>query len=148
MNMLNRFCFRISILSLLVFLATSCHKTVVKTKAQLITQSSWKFSKATANGTDVTANVTACLKDNIYLFAVNGTGTINESTNVCSPSTAGTFTWSFQTNETILHLSAALFPGGSNDFTLVTLNETNLIISQVMTISPYPPTTVEVTFIH
>ena len=146
--MLSRFYFRISIITLIAVLISGCHKAVVKTKAQLVTQSSWKFSKATANGTDVTANVTACLKDNIYLFVVNGTGTIDESTSVCSPSTAGTFTWSFQTNETILHLSAALFPGGSNDFTLVTLNETTLIVSQVMTIPPYPATTVEVTFIH
>lgn len=147
--MIKRFFLTIAVMvSIVVLTSTDCHKAIPKTKAQLVTQASWKFSTATANGTDVTANVSACLKDNIYLFVSNGTGTINESTNVCSPSTAGSFTWSFQTNETILHLSAAIFPGGSNDFTLVTLTETNLVVSQVMTISPYPPTTVVVTFIH
>ncbi len=119
-----------------------------KTKTELISQSTWKFSTAFAGSTDVTANVHACLKDNIVTFNANGTGNVNESTNVCSPSYAGNFTWSFQSNETVLFMSAPLFPGGSGTFNLVSLTETNLVVSQDMTIPPYPTTNVKVTFIH
>ena len=140
----------ITISAITLFLFTTCGKdTKVKTKTELITQSSWKFDKATAVGLgDISSQVPACIKDNIYVFASNGTGTINESANVCAPSSAGTFTWSFQNNETMLQLSAALFPGGSSSFTLVSLTEINLVISQLMTITPLPPTTIEITLKH
>ena len=120
-----------------------------KSKTELLTQGNWKFDHATASGAgDISNSVNACIKDNIATFSSNGTLVIDESTNVCSPSYAGNYTWSLQNGETILHLSAPLFPGGSNDFTLVSLNETNLVVSQTMTIPPYPTTTVEVTFKH
>jgi lipocalin-like protein len=120
-----------------------------KTKTQLITQASWKMSTVSAAGFgDITAQIPACYKDNVYTFASNGSGNVDESTNVCSPSTAGAFTWSFLNNETTLHISTTLFQGGSSDFSLITLNETNLVVSQMMTIAPLPATTVTVTFIH
>jgi hypothetical protein len=120
-----------------------------KTKTELITQSTWKLSTVNAAGFgDVTAQIPACYKDNIYTFVSNGSGSVNESTTVCSPTTAGPFTWGFLNNETTLHISTTLFQGGSSDFSLVTLNETNLAISQVMTIAPLPSTTVTFTFIH
>jgi hypothetical protein len=44
----------------------------------------------------------------------------------------------------VLHISTVLITGGSNDFTLVSLTETQLVVSQ-----NYPPIgTVTVTFIH
>lgn len=140
----------VTISAITLFLFSTCGKDVkVKTKTDLITQSSWKFDRATAVGLgDISSQVPACIKDNIYVFASNGTGTINESANVCAPSSAGVFTWSFQNNETMLQLSAALFPGGSSSFTLVSLTEINLVISQLMTIAPMPPTTVEITLKH
>lgn len=118
-----------------------------KSKTELITQSSWKFDKATAAGFgDVSSYIDACYKDNLITFATNLTGTVNESTVVCSPSSAGNFTWSFQSNESILSISATLFPGGSGNFTLETLNETNLVISQDMTLPPPVSITANVTF--
>jgi len=118
------------------------------TKTDNISKSNWKFDKATAGGVDVSANVTACLKDNVVLFVSNGTGSVDEGASVCAPSYAGAFTWSFQTNETMLHISSIIFPGGSNDFTLVSLDDTKLVASQMMTFAPFPPTLVEVTFKH
>ncbi len=146
MNMQKQFI----LLLLISFFFGSCQKTpaVVITNTDRISASSWKFDHATSGGVDVSSQVPACLKDNIYVFNSNGSGSVDESLNVCSPTTAGAMTWSFQTNETILHISAPLFPGGANDFTLVTLNSTNLVVSQVMTIPPNPPTTVEITFKH
>lgn len=113
-----------------------------------ITRSSWKFSSAKAGGIDVTAQVPACFKDNTMVFVANGTGTISEGANVCVPASPATFTWTFQNNGTEINMSTPLVAGGSGVFTIVRLNETNLIVSQQMTIAPNPPTTVELTFIH
>ena len=124
----------------IVFLSlfAACKKSAhVKTNTELLTQSSWKFDHATAQGFgDISAQIPSCYKDNIVVFASNGTGNVDEATNVCSPSTAGSFTWNFQTNETVLHLSTILFSGGSTDFTIVSLNETNLVISQNVILPP------------
>ena len=141
-----------SIIVLAFLFITGCKKdsnpAPAKTKTQLISQSPWKFDHATASGIDISSSVQACFKDNIATFTSAGSMTLDEGTTVCSPSYAGTYTWTFQSSETILHLSAPIFTGGSNDFTLVSVNETNLVVSQVMTVAPNPPTTVEVTFKH
>lgn len=140
-------------LSATLFLA-SCGKEgdntpAPKTKTELITSSPWVFLSASANSTDVSsAPQLACFKDNTITFTSSTAGNITEGTIICSPTTAGNFTWSFQSGETIVRLSAPLFPGGSNDFTLVSLNETNLVLSQAMTIPPIGATTIQVTFKH
>ena len=132
------------------FFFTSCDKNETPaptppTKTELITKSSWKFSTALAGSTDVSnAPQLACFKDNIITFSTNLTGNINEGTNICSPTTAGSFTWNFASSETILHISTVLITGGSNDFTLVSLTETQLVVSQ-----NYPSIgVITVTFIH
>jgi hypothetical protein len=139
-------------IAIVFLLFTGCGKdkdpVPAKTNTQLISQSPWKFDRATAGGTDISGSVNACFKDNIATFTSSGSMTLDEATIVCSPSYAGPYTWAFQSNETILHLNAPIFTGGSNDFTLVSVNATNLVVSQIMTVSPYPPTTVEVTFKH
>ena len=113
-----------------------------------ITKSSWKFSSAKASGMDVTGQVPACFKDNTILFVANGTGTIAENTSVCTPPSPSSFTWVFQNNGTEINLSTPLVSGGSGVFTIVLLNDVSMVVSQNMTIAPYPPTTVELTFIH
>lgn len=127
----------------------SCSKgSKAKTKTELLTQASWKFDKAVAVGIgDISSQVQACLKDNIITFQSNGNGSVDESTNVCTPSTAGSFTWSFQSNETVLQVSTTLF-GGSGTFDIVSLTETNFVLSQVMTFPPLPAMTVEITLKH
>jgi hypothetical protein len=147
---------RLNLIITLSLLATiflgSCSKSsddsTSKTKTELITQSSWRFDHATAAGFDVSSQIPSCFKDNVVTFSSSNTGSVSEGTDVCSPSYAGNFTWAFQSNESMLHLSASLFSGGSGDFTIVSLTETNLVISQQMTIAPYPATTVEITFKH
>lgn len=121
-----------------------------KTKTQLLTQATWKFSSASAAGLDITNNaLLTCIKDDITTFVSNGTGNISDGTILCSPTTGGNFTWSFQSGETVLSLSASLFPGGSGTFNIITLNETNLVVSQNVVI---PPSTtsinVQFTFVH
>jgi hypothetical protein len=120
-----------------------------KTKTELISQSSWKFSAATVGGSDVSGFIQACQKDNTLVFVSAGTGTLDEGATKCNSGDPQTrpFTWSFMTNETVLHVSTVFFTGGSSDFTLVTLSETQLIISQNVTISGTSQNAV-VTFIH
>jgi hypothetical protein len=142
----------LSVFALAFLSLTGCEKESdpppPKTNTELIIQSSWKFDKAASGGVDVSGLVPACWKDNVAVFVSNGTATVDESTNVCSPSIAGSFMWEFQSNETILHLSAPLFPGGSNDFTIVSLDETNLVVSQNITIPPAGAQNVVFTFKH
>ena len=143
----------IVILAISVLIFAACKKDSnndkPKTNTDFLTQATWKFSSASASGFgDVSSQVPDCYKDNIYTFVSDGSGNVNESTNVCSPSTAGPFTWNFTSNETGLHISTPLFASGSSDFTIVSLTETNLIVTQTMTIAPLPPTTVQVTFVH
>jgi hypothetical protein len=140
-----------TVLCFTALLFTNCDKDdnpnppATKTKTELISQGTWKFSTAFAGSTDVSnAPQLACFKDNIITFSANLTGNINEGTNICSPTTAGPFTWNFASSEAMLHISTVLISGGSNDFTLVSLTETQLVTSQ-----NYPPYgTVTVTFIH
>lgn len=134
---------------------TACNKegegNHPKTNTDLLTQASWKFDHATAVGFgDVTAQIDACYKDNIITFSSNGTGNVSEETIVCSPTTSGNFTWTFQSNETVLSASASLFTGGSGNFSIVSLTETNLVISQPVTLPPpiSVATTVEFTLKH
>jgi hypothetical protein len=131
-------------------LFSSCDKTdeAPPTNTDYITKSSWKFSGAKASGIDVTAQVPACFKDNVMVFAINGTGTINEGANVCASPAPSTFTWTFQNNGTQINLSTPIVSGGSGLFTIVLLNDATLTVSQTMTIAPNPPTNVELTFIH
>lgn len=120
-----------------------------KTNTQLLTQGTWKFSGATVGGSDVGPFLQTCQKDNILTFAAAGTGILDEGPTKCNAGDPQTnsFTWNFQTNETVLFISATLFTGGSSTFNLVTLSETQLIVSQNVTVGGSPQNAV-VTFIH
>lgn len=124
-----------------IFTLSSCQEDdnlpVIKTKTQLITQGAWRFDKAFQGTFDVSAQVPICYKDNVVSFTSGTAGTVNNPV-VCTPTdtTPATFTWSFQSSETVLSLNAALFPGGSNTFNIVTISETSLVISQDVIIPP------------
>lgn len=130
---------------------TGCQKDPApKTKTQLLTQASWKFSTASASGTDITNNAAiACIKDDVITFTSSNTGTITEGTIVCSPTTAGSFTWSFQSGETQLQMSSGIYPSGSGLFTITALTETSLTITQNVVIPPSSSAIpVSATYIH
>lgn len=141
-------------LSATLFLS-SCDKDdntpAPKTKTELLTTNgSWKFSSAAVGGTNVNALLQACQKDNVMTFvAVGLTGTLDEGLTKCNMADPQTtpFTWSFASGETVLNISATLFTGGSSAFTLVSLNETQLVVSQNITVGGTPQNAV-VTFIH
>lgn len=120
-----------------------------KTKTELITAGSWRFSSATVSGTDVSSFFQTCQKDNVVTFAAAGTGILDEGASKCNAGDPQStpFTWNFASNETQLFISATLFTGGSNTSTIVTLNEAQLIISQQVIVSGTPQTAV-FTFVH
>jgi hypothetical protein len=144
----------LSFLMFSILISSSCNKDddspPPKTKTQLISQSTWKFSGATVGGNDVSAFLQTCQKDNILTFsATGGTGTLDEGATKCNSGDPQTnpFTWNFLNSETELFISATLFSGGSSTFTLVSLTETTLVLSQVITVSGTAQTAI-VTFIH
>jgi len=110
-----------------------------KTKTELLTKAAWKFDNAKMAGTDISNNAAlACYKDNVMVFNSSLGGTIDEGGNVCTNPAPPTFTWSLLNTEAILNISAILLPGGTSNFTLVSVDETNLVVSQNVTIPPSP----------
>lgn len=119
--------------AILVFF--SCKKSdsnKPETNTDFLTKASWKFDKATLGGTDVSSLLQTCQTDNVLTFSANGSGNIDEGATKCQSTDAQTdpFTWNFASNETVLHASAVFFTGGSNDFNIITLNDTQLVLSQ------------------
>jgi hypothetical protein len=111
---------------------------------ELITSSPWKFSRATANGLDVSAFVDQCIKDNLLTFTVatpNNTGNMNEGASKCNAADPQQveFTWTFDESFQKMAITSVgggaipLLPGGGNEFTLVSVNQTQMVLSQTVT---------------
>jgi hypothetical protein len=120
-----------------------------KTKTELLSTGTWKFSSATVGGIPVSSQLQSCQKDNIMTFTSTGTGTIDEGGSKCNTGDPQTqpFTWNFASSETILHVSAVFFTGGSNDFNIIEISETTLKGSQPIEVGPSTQTAI-VTFVH
>ena len=130
-----------------------------KTKTELISASVWKYNDAKIdsdnNGTGDVALpagvVDACTTDNTIQFTSNGNGTVNEGPTKCDPADPQTFpfTWNFTSNESILNFSSSLFAGVGGDFKIISLTDTELVLSKTITQPPIPlPFTVVITFKH
>ena len=121
-----------------------------KTKTELLTQGSWKFKSAFIGATDYSSSLQACQKDNIYTFVAAGTGTADEGLTKCNGADPQTFslTWNWVSNETILHINTTLFSNTSNDFTLISLSETELVVDTWYTPPVGPSLLIRVTFQH
>ena len=93
MYMKKKFYYFLVLIAANFFIYSSCHKSdytapPAKTKTELLTQSSWRFNSATANGTDISNQAPpfdACRKDNIITFTASGGGNVNEGPTSCSP---------------------------------------------------------------
>jgi hypothetical protein len=148
MKPIRSFLFVVCAASLLL----ACNKSgsdTPKTNTELIAQSSWKFDHAMVGGSDVSSLIQACQKDNVLSFSSMLTGSVDEGATKCNSGDPqqNPFTWNFASNETILHISTVLFTGGSSDFTLVTLSDTQLVVSQNVNIAGTSQNAV-ISFIH
>lgn len=133
-----------------------------KTKTELITSAAWKYQSAGIdsdnNGTidfpipnpPALGSLPACQTDNVSTLVSNGSGTIDEGPTKCAPADpqTATFSWAFQNNETEINFTGAALAGQSGVFKIITLNETNLVLSQQRTISGLGLVTVIATFKH
>lgn len=144
-----------------MLLIISCQKegSGAKSKTELIASASWKYESAAIdsdnNGTGETplpaGILEACQTDNLLIFAANGSGTVDEGATKCNAGDPQTvpFTWTFGTNETVINFSSAVFAGVSGEFKIITLTETQLVLSKSITVSPLPfPVTVIASFKH
>ncbi len=124
------------------------------TKTELLVKGPWLLLKAEAAGIgDVTDQLEDCMKDNILTFTSTanrqGTGIADEGALKCYATQQTAFTWTLDAAETTLTSDKPLFTGGSLDFTVVSLNETNLVVKQQMTIPGAPmPFMVTLTLKH
>lgn len=150
--MKNRFPSILTVLVLSLILVTGCNKddddTPAKTKTELLTASTWKYSSVTTSGVDASALFEDCELDNTFTFATAGTGVADEGATKCDSGDPQTqsFTWGLVSSETILHLSSELYEGTGNDLTITTLSSTQLVVTFVIDLGT--PTTFVVTFIH
>lgn len=115
-----------------VLFFSSCNKndSPPPTNTDYIIRAAWKFDKATSGGFDVSGTINACYKDNIMTFQANGNGVLDEGATKCNsgdPQTTN-FTWNFTNNATTLNISATLFAGQTGSLTVLTLNETQMVL--------------------
>jgi hypothetical protein len=126
-------------IALALFIVQACKKensAKQQTRTEIISSQPWKFDKAIVSGLDISSQIPACYKDNLYTLRADKTGSIDESTNVCSPSTAGNLTWRFSTNEDSLILSVPLVAGFSGAFKIDSLGTTIMKLSQTVNVPP------------
>ncbi|MEO5948702.1 MAG: hypothetical protein ABIP79_17940 [Chitinophagaceae bacterium] len=135
---------------LALVILSSCQKDVdtpdTKTKTELLSQGTWKYKSATVSGSAY--SIPACQQDNIYTFLATKMGSMDEGATKCNindPSPVP-FTWSFESGETSILFSVPLF--GANSVTLVSISQTELVLSYPYT-PPFGPTLlIVVTFTH
>jgi len=125
---------RLVILSFIIFV--SCHKdrdsNPAKTKTELLTAGTWKYTAATINpaydyygdGTTVTnifEIMKTCEKDDFETYKANGIWEYREGPTECDPTDPQDFSlpWSFTANETKLLV-------GSDELTILELTATTL----------------------
>lgn len=119
------------------FLACQKEKSAkAPTKVEILSSQVWKFDKATVAGQDISNQIPVCYQDNLFTLKADKTGSIDESTNVCTPSSAGTFTWRFSTGEDSLIISIPLVAGFSGSFKIDSISMTVLKLSQTVNVPP------------
>jgi hypothetical protein len=133
----NRFLPAVIVTSLLILTwagqkSTNDNNSGTKTKTDLLVQNTWKFDNVKVAGVDASSYLEDCDKDNVLTFVNNGAGTADEGATKCDAADPQTvpFTWAFQNSETELKADVPLFPLGNDTFTLVSLTETQLVVSQ------------------
>ena len=111
---------------------SNCNKTdnPPPTNSDYITKAQWKFDKATSSGADVSGFLDACYKDNLMTFQMNGNGVFDEGLIKCNSSDPQTtnFTWNFVNDGSLLNVSAGIIAGQSGNFTIISLNDTQMVL--------------------
>jgi hypothetical protein len=126
-------------------------------KTTLIAQQSWKFNNAGIDpdkdgniNTDISGFINDCLKDNVVSFSSsNGTGSMDEGTNVCNSASQTTpFTWAFANNESNINISGNVIAGKGGQYKIIALSATQFSLSKDTTITGFGATTIVVNLKH
>jgi hypothetical protein len=138
----------IALFLFVLFTTASCSKDEDdgSSTIALIVQGPWKFSKATASGIDVSGLIETCIKDNILIFQTGtpqNPGTLNEGATRCNASDPQMidFFWEYDASFKKMSItgvgggSVPILPGGSNEFNLVRISQTEMVLSQNVTFS-------------
>lgn len=118
-----------------------------------LTQSKWKLTSVMVLGTDLTSNMKACQKDNLYQFGTNKTITAFEGASKCADSAANSKTdgnWQLINMDKQLTLSGSSIAEsfgikGNLTVDVMTLNATTLAVKKDTAISGLR-TTINITF--
>lgn len=146
---------------LLSFLSlAACSKSgSTKSKTELISSATWKFSQAgldnNGDGTiDVAAPsglVEACVTDNLVTFKSDKTGVVDEGATKCAstdPQTSA-FTWALSADETQITFSGALVAGIGGDAKIIEISDSRFVLSKSIAVSGFPiPLPVVVVLVH
>ena len=132
-------------------LTTSCNKndSPAPTNTDYIIKATWKFDKAMSGGSDVSGFVNSCYKDNIMTFQANGNGIFDEGATKCNSGDPQTinYTWNFTNNGAILNITGNVVAGQSGSFSVITLNDTQLVLQTTIS-TPSGPVTGQIYFKH
>jgi len=130
---------------------TNCDKSdnPPPSNTDYIIKASWKFDKAMSGGADVSGFLNACYKDNTMTFQANGNGSLDEGGSKCNAADPQTtnFTWNFTNNGSTLNVTAGIFAGQSGSFTIITLNDTQMVLQGTIS-TPAGPVTGQIYFKH
>lgn len=143
---------KLFLIALVAGTVASCKKKD-PTPKDYLTQSKWKLSSVMVFGTDLTANMKACQKDNLYQFNANQTINAFEGSSKCSDTAADSKTdgnWSLTNADKQLTLSGSSIAEsfgltGTLMVDVLTLNETTLAVKKDTSISGLR-TTINITF--
>lgn len=136
----------------LAFLFSACDKddnpANPKSKEELIAQGTWKFKSASTSSGPYSSFAT-CQTDNVLDFNINGTAIVDEGLTKCNAADPQSvpYTWSLINNKTEVQLSAPLFTDSGTMLTLVSVTETQLVVT-VGVSTAGPVLLVQITFEH
>lgn len=138
----------------------ACSKSSTKkSKTELISSSTWKYSQAgldnNGDGTiDVAAPsslVEACVIDNTVTFKSDKSGIVDEGATKCATTDPQTtpFTWALSADESTITFSGAIIAGISGDAKIIEVSDSRFVLSKPLTVSGFPlPVPIVVILVH
>ena len=126
-------------------------------KTTLLAQQSWTFNNAGLDpnkdgtiDTDISSQISACLKDNILSFSANGNGSMDEGATKCNSTDAQIvpFTWNFASNETLININGNAIAGKGGQYKVVAITNTQMSLSKDTTLPLVGATTFLVNLKH
>jgi len=131
----------------LLVISVGCKKSNSKSRTELLSQASWKYSDAglDANGDGIKDSpvppgfLLACDMDNTLTFKSDNTGVVDEGSSKCDPASpqSAPFSWTFKDNEQVITFTNISFGGLNGDVTVKSLTEDELTLYKTVNVSGF-----------